>query len=605
MFSRQKIIYPPRPRWIIGWSKIADGSALDLLKTFEKLPSSEFWRDLEHNSKWILGDVEEVRIKCLFNHFLRIFLEETCGSACFWPLPPMLGDGQSWDLFKLYLLVREKGGCETVSANALWDSVAEESGLGSGVGSAVKLVYTKYLDALHNCLQRIIKDKDLKGGLQGSLMELEAEFRGISSEIIKQKKKDGEFLYLDLEKSPLNNDNEVGSSAGSGEGNNSVGNMRNDSDVEANLISDSSVSTEEVYSRKRKRESHRNMLDWVAEVATDPCDPKVGSLPDRSKWKSYGTEQLWKQVLLAREAMFLKTNAILSTEQSVSNWLKQKMHPSMYDDHTGSERLRCSQRLISAKESLALSSKVRACSESQSASHSDLEDHTGKDSESLSGDSFLGVFGDNHHRKRIPVGPLFQAHVPDWTGETYESNFRWLGTRVWPLESSERNKYVIERERIGKGRQDSCGCRNPNSIECVRFHVNEKRTRLKLELGLAFYRWKFDKMGEEVAVSWTEQEERKFKEVIMSNPPSLGKSFWEEIVKSFPSRRTEDLVNYYFNVFLLRHRGYQNRSTPSDVDSDDEESQFGSLGNNGCVYEAGKSPGSIFHTPKKSHLNFR
>ncbi|KAL6988320.1 hypothetical protein U1Q18_014070 [Sarracenia purpurea var. burkii] len=49
--------------------------------------------------------------------------------------------------------------------------------------------------------------------------------------------------------------------------------------------------------------------DWVVEVAKNPCNPKFGSLPERPKWKYYGSEQLRKQVLLAREATFLTRNA--------------------------------------------------------------------------------------------------------------------------------------------------------------------------------------------------------------------------------------------------------------------------------------------------------
>ncbi|THG18695.1 hypothetical protein TEA_022504 [Camellia sinensis var. sinensis] len=281
------------------------------------------------------------------------------------------------------------------------------------------------------------------------------------------------------------------------------------------------------------------------------------------------------------------------------------MHPSMYDDHTGSERLRCSQRILSAKESRAFSSKTRACSESSSCgTQSDLEDHFDKESGSLSTESVFVYLNDNQNRKRVPVGPFFQADVPIWTGEISESDSSWCGSRVWPLESGDRSTYLIERERIGKGRQDSCGCQHPGSVDCVRFHIAEKRMRVKLELGLAFNRWKFDKMGEEVALSWTREEEKRFEGIIKSNPPSLDKCFWDEIVKSFLNKRRDELVSYYFNVFLLRRRGYQNRSTPRNIDSDDEDSEFGSL-TNGFKREAAKSPGSIFRSPKKPHLNFR
>ncbi|KAL7002478.1 hypothetical protein U1Q18_003631 [Sarracenia purpurea var. burkii] len=279
----------------------------------------------------------------------------------------------------------------------------------------------------------------------------------------------------------------------------------------------------------------------------------------------------------------------------------------MYDDHTGSDSLRCSQRLLSAKESQALSSKkscARASSESSSGTQRDLKDQFNKESNPMSADSVVDLFGDDYVRKPVPVGPLFQADVPEWTGETCGSDCRWLGSQIWPLESRKHKKYIIERDRIRKGRQDQCGCQHPGSVECIEFHIAENRMKLKLELGLAFYLWKFDKMGEEVALSWTQEEEKRFQTIIRSNPPSLDKCFWDEMFKSFPTKNREDLVSYYFNVVLLRRRGCQNRSTPKDVDSDDEESEFALLRNR-FGHGAAKSPGSIFHSPKKRHLNFR
>lgn len=434
-------------------------------------------------------------------------------------------------------------------------------------------------------------------------MELENEYRGSSSEISDQKNENGEYPYLDLEDSDmdsmvgkLGNGNEVLGLVESDESRKSAEDSKNLYEGEDSMISGTSV----LSNRKRKRECEWRMLDWVAKVAKNPCDPAIGALPERPDWKHYGSEQLWKQVLLARQAMFLKINDNRSSEQSISNWLKQRMHPSMYDDHGGSERLRSSQRLVSAKESRSLPTKIRPRSDSSSSTQTQLEDYLDKESETLSTSSVFTFLDDNQNRKRIPVGPFFQANVPEWSGETCESDSRWLGSRVWPLESGGPSKYLIERDRIGKGRQDSCGCENPGSVECVRFHIAEKRVRVKLELGLAFQRSKFDRMGEEVALSWTKEEEKRFQEIIKSNPASLDKCFWNEIVKSFPGKKREDLVSYYFNVFLLRRRGYQNRSTPSNIESDDEESEFGPV-TNWYRHDALKSSGSIFCSPKKPH----
>ncbi|KAH7849241.1 hypothetical protein Vadar_015088 [Vaccinium darrowii] len=279
-----------------GWSKIADGSALDSLKTIGNLQKPDFCSDIEPRSKGSLHCAEEDKLRCLFDQLLGIFLKQICGNDSFRPLPPMIGDGQSVDLFKLYLLVREKGGYDSVSKNGLWDSVAQESGLGSGVGSAVKLVYVNYLDRLDRRLREIVKGShgsSLESGTNpsGALMELESQFTrafplGFSH-------LDSHSIELDVTQNVCN---------GNG-----------------NMISD--ASTVEVSDRKRKRECHQQMLKWVVQVAKNPCNPEVGSLPERSKWKCYGTDQLWKQVLLAREAIFPRRHADVTNDQANSYWM--------------------------------------------------------------------------------------------------------------------------------------------------------------------------------------------------------------------------------------------------------------------------------------------
>ncbi|KAL4562684.1 hypothetical protein LXL04_026714 [Taraxacum kok-saghyz] len=312
--------------------------------------------------------------------------------------------------------------------------------------------------------------------------------------------------------------------------------------------------------RKRKKESCLPLLDWVKKVAMDPCDPAIGSLPERSKWKAYGNEHLWKQVLMAKEAMCLKVNDDSNAKQSI--WQKkQKMHPDMYNDQTKKLTPRCSQRIITAKETqkIFLSRTPNLLEPSGSSDNSsDVDD---KDY----------LWATNYRKKRIPIGRFFQAEVPQWTGEASGSETKFLGTRVWPLEPTEKRNGLIELDRVGKGRQESCGCESTGSLDCVRFHVSEKRSRVKLELGSAFSKWKFGTMGEEVSVDWSQHEEKKFASIIKSNPESSGRSFWDELTGYFKNKKKSVLVNYYFNVYLLRRRAHQNRSDPSNVDSDDDE----------------------------------
>ncbi|XP_051124559.1 AT-rich interactive domain-containing protein 1 [Andrographis paniculata] len=352
--------------------------------------------------------------------------------------------------------------------------------------------------------------------------------------------------------------------------------------------------------RKRKYDYYAGMLNWIRKVAKDPCDPATNHLPDKSKWKNYGSEQPWKKILLARDAMLLKKNLGASSEQSV--WQKkQKMHPSMYnDDQCSPVGSRCSQRLLGKESSLKSHEQLVADSSSSSC----LSDDDFTDRQSDAAGESPGFWAKYRRKKRIRIGAPYQGDLPDLCGVDYRSDSKWLGTKIWPLEEGELNRNLIERDPIGKGRQESCGCQFPGSLECVRFHVREKAIKLRLELGPAFYRWKFDSMGEKVAFSWTNTDQNMFQDIVLSNRLSSDKYFWDELFKLFPKKGREVLVSYYFNVFLLRRRAQQNRSTTSDIGSDDEDSEFGPIANK-FGQLASKSPGSIFRSPTKSHSTQR
>ncbi|OMO93187.1 hypothetical protein CCACVL1_06594 [Corchorus capsularis] len=384
-----------------GWSLTVDGSSLDCAKPPKYLPHS--WADLKSFSKGSLSESQYDKFRFLFNKILKFFLKE---------IPPMLGDGKPVDLLKLFLVVREKGGYDVVSISGLWHLVAKKFSLGSCLASSLKLVYVKYLVLLEKWLKGIVDNKQSKSELSynNHLMELGAELKG--------------FL---------------------------------EDSVDDVVILESNDIKEKFSSLKRKRDSTWGMLNWVTEIGKDPCDPVIGSLPDRSRWKSYGSEEFWKQILLFREVNFLRND---------DHKFYQKMHQTKFG-YNLRERSSCSKK---QRQDYSLEN------------HSDLDIYR------------VGI--DKHCA--VPIGPLFQAEVPKWTGVASESDSKWLGTRVWPLDKKEL-KNLVEVDRIGKGRQDSCGCPLQGSLECVKFHVGERRRKLKLELGSAFNQWKFDKMGEEVA----------------------------------------------------------------------------------------------------------
>lgn len=280
---------------------------------------------------------------------------------------------------------------------------------------------------------------------------------------------------------------------------------------------------------------------------------------------------------------------------------KLKMHPAMYEDHVtvnhqSTVKLRCSKRMPAL-----VKPQLCSCCTSCSAIENKLTNSVSTEAEyappekTNAADDVLtakvtaNLSADDTIEKKVAVGPRFQAEVPKWTGVVFESDSKWLGTTVWPLKDSD-SEHVTETDLTGRGRPEKCSCQVQGSVECVRFHIAEKRLKLKLELGSAFYHWGFDCMGEEVSLQWTTEEEKKFKNIMMSNIPSQSRRY---PFKHFPQKTRKSLASYYFNVFLVQRRSYQNRVTPNSIDSDDDELEFGSF-SEGFGIEAIKGPGYNF-----------
>ncbi|RDX98583.1 AT-rich interactive domain-containing protein 1, partial [Mucuna pruriens] len=640
-----------------------------------------------------------------------------------------MSNGEPLDLYKLFMVVKEKGGYDAVCKDRLWDLVGEEYGLGVNVGSSVELVYSKHLSALETCLKNVADGKFPECGLvddrvkfRKCLMEVQAEsllndsgeeeardelersvcdcpdgrklcgsnrVKGVKPESNGTELKgvyehqDGRKLcgantnrmkgnnpgssgdefdkacdYLDERKlcgtnkvKGVNPESNVAKKAHSeglidldmldhGMNEPILENLCNlntemdmleesewdkmflvdASDAESNMarLSDGSKSNDdddnsdevwildpssidkESFGWRRKRESKSELLSWVTSIAKNPCDPTVGLIPEKSKWKSYSSQEIWKQALLFREVAYLTKDFKTIGEQL--NWKSQKMHPSVYDNRNGAiynlrQRLKCDKRVLKGK-----TTSDGISSTSSGGAHGGLKGvlspHTEDRSENP--DSGLACLSlDRYTRVHIPVGPNHQAEVPEWTGLTYESDSKWLGTQIWPPETVNFKRLRFGRDPIGKGREDSCGCQVQGSIECIRIHVAKKRLKVKLELGEAFYQWNLHRVGEEVRGSWTEQEEKKFIDVVNTNPASLDKCFWDHLFITFPMKSREDLVSYYFNVFLLQRRAYQNRHTPDNIDSDDDESEFTPL-RKIFGHQSGKSHSFILLSPKKN-----
>lgn len=268
-----------------GWSKLTDGSALDCFRTLEEIH--------KHGVSIKCGEIDNNFVN-LFNQIVSRVLKEICDSNIFRPFPPMLGDGESIDLLRLYLSVREKGGYESVTKNRKWDLVANEIGCDPNTSASLKVVYVKYLELLDEWFCKNYKDKNI-------VNENDAEMKVVDSQnMFTDIEMKGYDEFIDTGLRRVSDVKDLQSCVGSVEGID----VKNDVVIESGLDN----KEENEASRKRKRERYLPLLDWVKRVSKDPCDPAIGPCPDRAKWKHYGSDHVWKQVLSAREALLENAN---------------------------------------------------------------------------------------------------------------------------------------------------------------------------------------------------------------------------------------------------------------------------------------------------------
>ncbi|KAJ0264789.1 AT-rich interactive domain-containing protein 2 [Hirschfeldia incana] len=519
-----------------------------------------------------VSDECEEKLKRLFDQALLIFLEEEGNNR---PLPAVLGEGKTVDLFKLFVLVREREGFESVSRKGLWDSVGERLGLDSSVSPSLRLVYSKYLDRMEKWAvekSRIVNwddgDSKKKGCYGGMLHELGDGFKGLL-ENGKCPKRNRAMAF------GCRHVEESGSEF------HSPGKRFKECDLDDEEVGTSCVVLSDDDSEE---ETLQGMLEWLTSVARCPHDPSIGVIPHCSKWKEYTGSECWIRVTRAKKALLVQRDNAEIRYQNSPFLGNQTMHPSMYeDDRRSSGRSRHSIRRPHLSIPQCNKSPV-SLAKSRSSHCRDLVSVYESATDLVAGTSRatdLQVYSNEVKetskpeipRRYVAVGRHYQARVDEWTGGSGldSDDTKWLGTRIWPLE----NREVLDRS-LGKGRPDCCSCEihTSGSVECIRFHIAEKRMELKRELGDVFFHWRFNQMGEEVSLRWTEREEKMFKKLMVSDP----QSFWENAAKCFRGKKREQLVSYYFNVFLINRRRYQNRVSPRNVDSDDEGA-FGCVGN--------------------------
>lgn len=254
------------------------------------------------------GPVEDTgKLQALFDQVLLIFMKEVLGKQCVRPIPAVLGDGRSVDLFKLFCLVKENGGYEWVSDKGLWGLVAEECGLDAGVKTCLKLIYFKYLIQLDRWLLGILRNgawnnEGERGGKMDSLLEeLGIEFRGLILGRICPKAEDDGVSEMkcgqtdsctdsDKDKSHINLSTELCRAEKS----------PNDEDKKNCVdggIQDPFLTKKSNSFRKRKRESYSRMLKWVREIAKHP--------EGGCKGIKNGSEVFSNQLLMVRESLLI------------------------------------------------------------------------------------------------------------------------------------------------------------------------------------------------------------------------------------------------------------------------------------------------------------
>ena len=331
-----------------GWLILTNGSALDC-------PDDIIYRykgggggcpDINHPMKdeikecIVVDDSDEDdcdcedKVVCLFDEVVSIFLNEAADGGCIRPIPALLGDGQSLDLFKLFWVVRKRGGFDLV--NGFWSFVAKELGLDLRFSPSVKLIYIKYLYELEKCM-KICSDEKLRkemhqcdGNLSFSLLELEMQFRSLLSLRCDGKQGGGKFAslgykvngrYIETDtgkrkigllgtKDVHRIHNDVGDRNGDDDEKFHGGkeNYCNDSDDDV-VILDPSIAKKEFNSRKRKRESLTRMLNWVIQIAKCPDDPSIRVV--------HRGDELWSQAIRAREALLQRRHVNPNIEQSL------------------------------------------------------------------------------------------------------------------------------------------------------------------------------------------------------------------------------------------------------------------------------------------------
>lgn len=236
-----------------------------------------------------IDDFKELRV--LFDKIVLSLCKDLYGKEEVDLFPPCLSDGRRVDLLKFFEAVRMRGGYKQVNEKGMWDSIAVELGLSCGV---LEVIYLKYLNELDQRLSKILSAKGsqiAKGSSTKSLDHLTLKALDAKSKVFVDKK-------LRLKEAASSSKSNIADAD------------RNDLNLMimefaqvllgGGSTSDSKTGaiTTGVGSRKRKRGSMHDLLNWVIRSAKHPV--KSAAEINQKSFAFYG------QSLLARQVLFVK-----------------------------------------------------------------------------------------------------------------------------------------------------------------------------------------------------------------------------------------------------------------------------------------------------------
>lgn len=333
------------------WPISSNGSILNCNKDVDPYPSNGccIAPDCLVEGSYANVDYDDCKatIRCSFEKILSVFLKEIGRRGIVRPVPALLGEGGSLDLFELFMVVRDKGGYQVVSEKELWSSVVVELGLHPELSASVKLIYSKYLSELEKWLLARCGGTKLENGnsyyhyekSSPFLLELEAKIKGMLYGVLRQKSIYDECSGFKSNKQSENVnvaasvEEEIKSPKIKKEEHNihqDVAQIQKNCSkipqddgendrihVVENCRSLDAVNVEtEIDSRGRYRESLLRMLKWARKTAKHPADPSNGTIPGSSKWKGFSSNNaIWLQVIRAKDALLIRKGVDKNAEK--------------------------------------------------------------------------------------------------------------------------------------------------------------------------------------------------------------------------------------------------------------------------------------------------